>query len=111
MKTKQIKRGDIYYADLNPVIGSEQGDTRPALIVQNNMGNTYSPTIVIVPLTCNVEKKFLPTHVIIPAVHGLDADSLALVEQILTIDRARISDYMGRIGGKVQSEIDSALEI
>jgi len=111
METNKIKRGDIYYADLNPVIGSEQGDTRPSLVVQNNMGNTYSPTIVIVPLTCNLNKNPLPTHVIIPAVHGLDADSLALVEQIRTVDRSRISDYIGRIGSKTQSEIDLALEV
>jgi len=111
MKTKPIRRGDIYYADLNPIVGSEQGDNRPALIVQNNLGNRYSPTTVVVPLTRNINKNPLPTHVLIPDVYGLEADSLALVEQIRTIDRSRISGYIGHIGRKVQAEIDQALEV
>jgi len=111
MTTKLVKRGDIYYANLNPVVGSEQGDTRPVLVCQNNMGNKYSPTIVVVPITCNLNKKPLPTHVKIPASSGLATDSLALVEQIRTIDRSRFDGYIGRIDSMVQSKIDAALAI
>jgi mRNA interferase MazF len=111
MKTQSIKRGDIYYAKLNPVVGSEQGDTRPVLVVQNNKGNKHSPTIVIVPISCNLNKNPLPTHVIIPYLSGLKSDSLALAEQIRTIDRSRIGEYIGRIGDDVQSKIDTALAI
>jgi mRNA interferase MazF len=106
-----IKRGDIYYADLDPVVGSEQGDKRPVLVVQNDIGNKHSPTIVVTPITCNLQKKRLPTHVIIPQRSGLAVDSLALVEQIRTIDRIRLGEYIGRIGGKVQEKIDNALAV
>ena len=111
MKTKNIRRGDIFYADLNPVIGSEQGDTRPVLVVQNDMGNEYSPVVIVVPLTGNLKKTSLPTHVMIPRSVGLVRDSLALVEQIRTIDRSRISDYIGRISDTHQAAIDKALSV
>lgn len=97
MREKQISRGDIYYATLNPVTGSEQGGYRPILVVQNNVGNAHSPTIVVVPVTRNLNKNPLPTHVIIPQSCGFDADCLALVEQIRTIDRSRINKYVGSI--------------
>jgi len=109
--TRPVKRGEIYYANLNPIVGSEQGDKRPVLVVQNEKGNKHSPTIVVTPITCNLNKNPLPTHVTIPQISGLTADSLALVEQIRTIDRARLDGYIGRIGGKVQDEIDSALAV
>jgi len=102
---------DIYYASLNPVIGSEQGDNRPVLIVQNDTGNRHSPTVVIVPLTCKLEKRPLPTHVLIPQSDGLGQDSLALTEQIRTIDRSRLDGYIGCIGSKIQLKIDAALAI
>jgi len=108
---RPVKRGEIYYADLSPVIGSEQGETRPVLITQNDVGNKYSPTTVIVPITGNLKKCRLPTHVVIPESSSLDADSLGLVEQIRTIDRTRLGAYIGRIGGKVQAEIDNALAV
>jgi len=111
MNTKHIKRGDIYYANLNPVVGSEQGDTRPVLVVQNNMGNKYSPTVVVAPITCSLKKKPLPTHVTIPAFCGLTVESMALVEQIRTIDRLRLDGYIGRIDSKVQLRIDTALAV
>jgi len=111
MRASQIKRGDIYYANLNPVIGSEQGDTRPVLIVQNDIGNAYSPTTVAIPLTRKIEKNRLPTHVLIPRSCGLDANSLALMEQIRTIDRLRLGTYVGRIGAKKQAEVDKALSV
>jgi len=109
MNRKQVKRGDMFYANLNPTIGSEQGDFRPVLVVQNNAGNAHSPTVVIVPITRNLNKKALPTHVVIPQASGLEQDSLALVEQIRTIDRSRMTGYIGRIGGGVQADIDTAL--
>ena len=108
---KKIKRGDIYYANLNPIVGSEQGDKRPVLVVQNNMGNEHSPTVVIVPITGNLRKNPLPTHVTIPKSCGLDNDSIALVEQIRTVDRSRFSDYIGHVFDELQPEIDKALAI
>ena len=109
MNNYQISRGDLYYANLNPTIGSEQGDTRPVLVVQNNAGNTHSPTVVVVPITRNLDKKALPTHVLLPQSSGLESDSLALVEQIRTIDRSRMTGYIGHIDDKTQAEIDAAL--
>ena len=111
MKEKTIKRGDIFYADLNPVVGSEQGDVRPVLVVQNDVGNIHSPTIVVTPITKNLRKNPLPTHVLLPTSCGLDAESLVLVEQIRTIDRSRLTGYIGRIGKKEQSQIDVALTV
>ena len=106
----EIKRGDIYYADLNPVIGSEQGDTRPVLIVQNNLGNLHSPTVVVVPLTSS-KKAFLPTHVKISRTGGLRFDSTALAEQVRTLDRSRLDGYIGRIDRDTQAVVDSALSV
>ena len=111
MNRKPVRRGDIYYANLDPVIGFEQDGTRPCLVVQNEMGNKHSPTIVIVPITRNLNKKPIPTHVTIPHISGLSADSLALVEQIRTIDRSRLCEYIGRINGVVQEKIDNALAV
>ena len=108
-RNQTVRRGDMFYANLNPKVGSEQGDLRPVLVVQNNAGNTYSPTVVVVPITRNLNKKTLPTHVVIPKANGLENNSLALVEQIRTIDRSRITGYIGHIGGDVQAEIDAAL--
>ena len=105
-----VKRGDIFYADLNPVIGSEQGDVRPVLIVQNDMGNKHSPTVVIVPLTSR-KKAFLPTHVRITPTGGLIADSVALCEQIRTIDGRRLDGFIGRIGVDEQAAVDGALAV
>ena len=111
MNKKHIRRGDIYYANLDPVIGSEQGDNRPVVVVQNEAGNKHSPTVVIVPLTRNLDKKPLPTHVLIPQSDGLNYDSLALTEQIRTIDRTRIGGYIGCVGDSIQTEIDVALAV
>jgi len=106
-----IKRGDIYYADLNPVVGSEQGERRPVLIVQNDKGNKYSPTVIIVPITGRLNKNPLPTHVLIPKSCGLDKDSLVLMEQIRAIDRSRLGDCIGRAGKSVMSKVDMALSV
>ena len=108
---KPIKRGDIYFASLNPVVGSEQGEARPVLIVSNDLGNRYSPTVVAVPLTCKLKKNSLPTHVHIGKRGDLEHDSLALAEQIRTIDRSRLSRYIGRISKNEQSAVDLALAI
>ena len=111
MKKNTIRRGDLYYANLNPVVGSEQGDMRPVLVVQNNIGNEYSPTVVVTPLTSNIRKSPLPTHVLIHRSCELDRDSIVLVEQIRTIDRSRLSNYIGRISDELQSDVDKALAI
>jgi mRNA interferase MazF len=111
MKKAKIKRGDIYYAYLNPVVGSEQGDCRPVLIVQNDAGNEHSPTVVVIPMTRNLRKNPLPTHVLIPKSCGLDTDSLVLAEQIRTIDRKRLSNYIGRVNKDIQPAIDTALAV
>ena len=111
MITRKIKRGDMYYADLNPIIGSEQGDCRPVLIVQNDLGNEHSPTVVVAPLTTNIRKNHLPTHVMIPCSCGLDRDSLVLAEQIRTIDCSRLSEYIGHIGSELFPAIDTALAV
>jgi mRNA interferase MazF len=106
-----IKRGDIYYADLNPVIGSEQGEQRPVLIVQNDTGNKYSPTVIITPITGRLNKPPLPTHVFIPKTCGLEKDSLVLTEQIRAIDRSRLGNYIGRAGKCVMPRVDMALSV
>lgn len=104
-----IKRGDIYYADLNPVVGSEQGGRRPVLVVQNDAGNEHSPTAVVVPITGKPRKNPLPTHVRLPASCGLEKDSLALAEQVRSIDRSRLENRVGRAGESVMLEIGRAL--
>ena len=105
-----IKRGQIYYADLSPVIGSEQGGMRPVLIVSNDIGNRYSPVIIAVPLTSQVQKKRLPTQVILSNC-GLRGDSLAMCEQSRTLDKKRLKQLMGAINEVQQEEINQALKI
>lgn len=104
-----IKRGDLYYADLSPVIGSEQGGVRPVLIVQNNVGNKYSPTIIAAAITSQMNKVKLPTHIEIPAEFGLQKNSVALMEQIRTIDKSRLRDKIGSVDGSVMEKVNSAL--
>ena len=108
---KHVKRGEIYYADLNPVVGSEQDGFRPCLVVQNDIGNTHSPTVIIVPLTTTIKKTHLPTHVVISQTCGLEADSLVLAEQIRTLDKTRLGDFVGQVGVREQVLIDKALAI
>ena len=111
MKRRKVKRGDIFYAYLNPVVGSEQGDCRPVLIVQNDVGNEHSPTVIVTPLTRNLRKNPLPTHVLLSKSCGLDTDSLVLAEQIRTIDRSRLSNYIGHIDKETQNSVDTALAV
>lgn len=108
---RQIKRGDIYYADLDPVIGSEQGDNRPVLIVQNNTGNRHSPTVIITSITGKLSKNPLPTHVPLSTTCGLEKDSLALMEQIRAIDRSRLGNYIGQVEQSILPVIDRALSV
>ena len=107
---RKIMRGEIYYADLDPVIGSEQGGMRPILILQNNVGNMYSPTVVIVPITSRMTKNELPTHVNIGA-EALEMNSIALLEQIRTIDKCRLDDYIGKVTTEEMKMIENALLI
>ena len=108
---QQITRGDIYYTDLGKTIGSEQSGVRPSLIVQNDVGNRHSPTTQIVPLTTQRKKASLPTHVRISPACGLDTSSIALVEQLRTVDKSRLDAYIGRISPNEQIAIDKALTI
>ena len=109
-KTKPILRGDIYYADLGPTIGSEQDGIRPVLILQNNVGNHYSPTVIVAAITSS-HKKPLPTHVAIRGIHNLDKRSVALLEQIRTIDRSRLQEWIGSLDSETLGEVDEALKI
>lgn len=107
-----VKRGDIFYADLSPVIGSEQGGVRPVLVVQNDIGNKYSPTIIIAAITSQINKARLPTHIEITAPeYGLPKDSVVLLEQIRTIDKKRLREKIGRFSDEMMREVDEALRI
>lgn len=109
---KTIKRGDIYYAELNPVIGSEQGGTRPVLIISNDIGNRHSPTVIIAAITSRVHTKAkLPTHTAIRDFEGLNKDSIILLEQIRTIDKKRLQEYIGMLSESEMARVDKALAI
>ena len=109
---RTIKRGDIYYAELNPVIGSEQGGTRPVLIISNDIGNKHSPTVIVAPITSRVHTKAkLPTHTSVKDFDGLDKDSIILLEQIRTIDKKRLQEYVGEMPLNVMARVDVALAI
>ena len=96
-----MKRGDIYYADLSPVVGSEQGGIRPVLVIQNDIGNKYSPTVIAAAITSQINKAKMPTHIELAAKdYGLNKDSVILLEQIRTIDKRRLREKIGRIDGK-----------
>ena len=107
-----IKRGEIYYADLSPVIGSEQGGVRPVLIIQNDVGNRYSPTVIAAAITSQKDKTKLPTHIQVNAEEsGLSKDSIVLLEQVRTIDKKRLKDKMGRLDDESMSMINQALSV
>ncbi len=107
-----IKRGDIFYADLSPVIGSEQGGIRPVVIVQNDMGNKFSPTVIAAAITSQKTKTKLPTHIDLMAdSSGLSKDSVVLLEQVRTIDKKRLKEKMGSVGSMSMDKIDQALSI
>ena len=107
-----IKRGDIYYADLSPVIGSEQGGLRPVLIVQNDVGNRYSPTVIAAAITSKMSKTKLPTHIDIPGQNaGLSKDSVILLEQVRTIDKQRLKEKMGHLDRTTMNNVDNAIQV
>lgn len=109
---RKIKRGDIYYANLNPVIGSEQGGTRPVLIISNDVGNKYSPTVIVAPITSRIHTKAkLPAHTLINDFEGLDKNSIILLEQVRTIDKQRLKQYLGMIPDNIVERVDKALAI
>ena len=107
-----VKRGDIYYADLSPVVGSEQGGMRPVLIVQNDTGNKHSPTVIAAAITSQVGKARLPTHIELEGrSYGLTRDSVVLLEQIRTIDKQRLKERMGKLDDRLMNKVDSALAV
>ncbi|MCL1880736.1 MAG: type II toxin-antitoxin system PemK/MazF family toxin [Oscillospiraceae bacterium] len=107
-----IKRGEIYYADLSPVIGSEQGGMRPVLIVQNDIGNKHSPTVIAAAITSQKEKSRLPTHISLNARDcGLSKDSVVLLEQVRTLDKKRLKERMGELDNNSMGRVDNALSV
>ncbi len=107
-----VKRGDIYYADLSPVVGSEQGGLRPVLIIQNDIGNRYSPTVIAAAITSRMGKTRLPTHIDIYAEKaGLAKDSVILLEQIRTLDKQRLKEKMGHLDDGMMNEVNNAIAV
>ncbi|MBO4897654.1 MAG: type II toxin-antitoxin system PemK/MazF family toxin [Clostridia bacterium] len=107
-----VKRGDIYYADLSPVIGSEQGGIRPVLVVQNDIGNKYSPTVIAAAITSQINKAKLPTHIEVDAQkYGLAKDSVILLEQVRTIDKKRLKEKTGCLDNELMKKVNEALLI
>ena len=107
-----IYKGDMFYADLTPVVGCEQGGIRPILIVQNDIGNRYSPTVIVAAITSRTEKNYLPTHIrLCSKQYGLRQNSLVLLEQVRTIDRSRLRDYIGTLTDRQLRQADEALAV
>ena len=106
---KTIQRGDMYLADLPVGIGSEQNGTRPVLVIQNNTGNRYSPTVIIAAITGHVKRKYLPCHVCLKAENGLRKDSTVLLEQLRTLDRTRLKRYIGTLPDEKMQDVNAAL--
>ncbi|KRG09409.1 MULTISPECIES: type II toxin-antitoxin system PemK/MazF family toxin [Bacillaceae] len=107
-----VKRGDVYFADLSPVVGSEQGGVRPVLVLQNDIGNRFSPTVIIAAITAQIQKAKLPTHVEIDAEkYGFERDSVLLLEQIRTVDKQRLTDKITHLDEEMMEKVDEALQI
>lgn len=107
-----VKRGDVYFADLSPVVGSEQGGVRPVLVIQNDIGNRFSPTVIVAAITAQIQKAKLPTHVELDSKrHGFERDSVILLEQIRTLDKQRLTDKITTLDVETMRKIDHALEI
>ncbi len=110
--TTIVRRGDIFYADLSPVVGSEQGGIRPVIIIQNDIGNRYSPTVIVAAITSQINKAKLPTHVEISSEeYGLNKDSVVLLEQVRTLDKRRLKEKIGRMTDEDMEKVDIALRI
>ena len=109
---EMIKRGEIYYADLSPVVGSEQGGVRPVLVVQNDVGNKFSPTVKAAAITSQLDKAKLPTHITLPAEkYGLPKNYVVLLEQIRTIDKRRLKEKIGELSADIMTRVNEALLI
>ncbi|MBR6796993.1 MAG: type II toxin-antitoxin system PemK/MazF family toxin [Clostridia bacterium] len=106
-----VRRGDIYYADLSPVVGSEQGGIRPVLIVQNDVGNKFSPTVIAAAITSRTGKACLPTHIEVVASGGLAKDSVILLEQIRTLDKRRLKEKMGHLDDRLMKQVNEAISV
>lgn len=106
-----VQRGEIYYADLSPVVGSEQGGLRPVLVLQNNVGNKYSPTVIIAAVTTKIEKGKMPTHIEVGSEEGLEKNSVVLLEQLRTIDKQRLRDKVTQLNKKMMEKVDNGLAI
>jgi len=107
-----VKRGDVFFADLSPVVGSEQGGTRPVLVLQNDIGNRFSPTVIVAAITAQIQKAKLPTHVEIDAKkYGFERDSVILLEQVRTIDKQRLTDKITHLDDEMMEKVDEALRI
>ncbi|KYG34398.1 type II toxin-antitoxin system PemK/MazF family toxin [Alkalihalobacillus trypoxylicola] len=107
-----VKRGDVYFADLSPVVGSEQGGVRPVLVIQNDIGNRFSPTVIVAAITAQIQKAKLPTHVEISAKrYGFDRDSVILLEQVRTIDKQRLTDKITHLDDDMMNRVNEALTI
>lgn len=112
MNTTEVKRGYIFFADLSPVVGSEQGGMRPVLVIQNDVGNKYSPTVIVAAITSHIEKAKLPTHVEVNAKeYGLEKDSVILLEQIRTIDKQRLQEKLTELDERAMNRVNQALRI
>lgn len=112
MDNGNVKRGDIFYADLSPVVGSEQGGVRPVLIVQNDTGNKHSPTVIAAAITSQTGKTRLPTHITLAAGSvGLPKDSIILLEQVRTLDKRRLREHMGRVDDRIMRQVDNAIAV
>ena len=108
----EVHRGEVFYADLSPVVGSEQGGIRPVLIIQNEIGNRHSPTVIAAAITSRQDKNRLPTHISVRADRcGLAKDSIILAEQIRTLDKRRLRERMGRVDGAVMEQVDAAIAV
>lgn len=107
-----VKRGDIYYANLSPVVGSEQGGLRPVLVIQNDVGNKYSPTVIVAAITSQISKAKLPTHVEISAkLFNLEKDSVILLEQLRTIDKRRLKEKVTHLSEEIMGKVDEGIRI
>lgn len=108
----QIRKGEVYYADLTPVIGCEQGGVRPVVVIQNNVGNRHSPTVIVAAVTSRTGKHQLPTHIKLEgSFQGLHRDSMILLEQVRTIDRSRLREYIGQLGEMTMQRVDRAIAV